>query len=83
MFRRPLGTISNSFYTTIAALLSIYPLVIREPNYTTIPERIAKNPKFYLYFKDCIGALDSSYIKVYIARETKPYRNVTARPRGI
>lgn len=75
LFRRPLGTISDSFYTVLAALLSIYLDVIREPEYNTVPERIAKNPKFYLYFKDCIGTLDSSYIKAYVVRETKLYRN--------
>jgi len=77
LFRRPLGTISDSFYTIITALLSIYPEVVRELEYNvdSVPERIATNPKFYLYFKDCIGALDSSYIKAYIVRETKLYRN--------
>lgn len=75
LFRRPLGTISDSFYTVLAALLSIYLDVVRELEYNTVPKRIAKNPKFYLYFKDCIGTLDSSYIKVYVVRETKLYRN--------
>lgn len=75
LFRRPLGTISDSFYTVIVALLSIYPEVIRELEYNTVSERISKNPKFYLYFIDYIGILDSSYIKVYVVRETKLYRN--------
>lgn len=75
LFRRPLGTISDSFYTIIAALLSIYLEVVRELEYNTVPERITKNPKFYLYFKDCVGALNSSYIKAYVVRETKLYRN--------
>lgn len=75
LFRRPLGTISDSFHTVITALLSIYPDVVREPEYNTVPERIAKNPKFYPYFKDCVGALDGSHIKAHVVGETKPYRN--------
>lgn len=77
LFRRPLGTISDSFYTIITALLSIYLEVVKELEYSidSVPEYITTNPKFYLYFKDCIGTLDSSYIKVYIVRETKLYRN--------
>lgn len=75
LFRRPLGTISDSFYTVIVALLSIYPEVVRELEYNAVPERITKNPKFYLYFKDCVGALNGSYIKAYVVRETKLYRN--------
>lgn len=77
LFRRPLGTISDSFHTIITALLSIYLEVVKEPEYSidSIPERIATNPKFYLYFKDYIGALDSSHIKAHIVKETKLYRN--------
>lgn len=77
LFRRPLGTISDSFYTIITVLLSIYLEVVKEPEYSidSVPERIATNPKFYLYFKDCVGTLDSSYIKAHIVRETKLYRN--------
>lgn len=75
LFRRLLGTISDSFYIVLTTLLSLYPAVIREPDYIAILDRILKNPKFYLYFRDCVGALDSSYIKAYIVRETKLYRN--------
>lgn len=59
----------------LTALLSIYLAVVREPNYIAILERILKNSKFYLYFRDYVGVLDSSYIKAYIVRETKLYRN--------
>lgn len=77
LFRRPLGTISDSFHTIITVLLSIYPEVVRELEYNvdSVPERITTNPKFYLYFKDYIGILDSSYIKAHVVRETKLYRN--------
>lgn len=75
LFKRPLGTISKSFYVSLAAILSIYLEVVKEPDYTTILYRIAKNSKFFLFFKDCIRALDSSYIKAYVIGETKLYRN--------
>lgn len=77
LFRRPLGTISDSFYTVMTALLSIYLEVVKEPEYSvdSVPERIATNPKFYPYFKDCVGALDGSYIKAHVVGETKLYRN--------
>lgn len=75
LFKRPLGTISKSFYVSLAAILSIYLEVVKEPDYTTILYRIAKNSKFFPFFKDCIRALDSSYIKVYVIGETKLYRN--------
>lgn len=60
---------------SLVAILSIYLEVIKEPDYTDVPYRIARNPKFFPFFKDCIGALDSSYIKAYVIGETKLYRN--------
>lgn len=74
-FRRLLSTISDSFYYVIATLLSLYKEVVREPDYKAIPTRIASNSKFFLYFQDCVRALDSSYIKAYIIGESKLFRN--------
>lgn len=74
-FRRPLGTVSDSFHHVMAALLSLYKEVVREPDYEAIPERIAGNNKFFPYFKDCVGALDGSHIKAHITGESKPFRN--------
>lgn len=74
-FRRPLGTISDSFYYVMAALLSLYKEVVQEPDYEAIPTRISSNSKFFPYFQDCVGALDSSHIKAYITGESKPFRN--------
>lgn len=70
-FRRLLGTISDSFYTVLTAMLSIYLAVVKEPDYSVVPTRIAENSKFFPFFKDCVSALDSSYIKVYITGESK------------
>lgn len=75
LFKRPLGTISDSFYISIATVLSIYPEVVKELDYEAILQRIARNPKFFLFFRDCVGALDSSYIKAFVIGETKLYRN--------
>lgn len=74
-FRRPLGTISDSFHYVIAALLLLYYKVVQELDYEAVPKRIASNSKFFLYFQDCVGALDSSYIKAYIIGESKLFRN--------
>lgn len=74
-FRRSLGTISDSFHTVLAAILSMYPEVVKEPDYDALPTRIAENPKFFPFFKDCVGALDGSHIKAYVTGESKPWRN--------
>lgn len=74
-FRQSLGTVSDSFYYVIATLLSLYSEVVKEPDYIAIPKRIRGNSKFFPFFKDCIGILDSSYIKAYITGESKLFRN--------
>lgn len=74
-FRRSLGTVSDSFYYVIAALLSLYSEVIKEPDYTAVPKRIRGNSKFFPFFKDYVGTLDGSYIKAYIIGESKLFRN--------
>lgn len=75
LFKRLLGIISDSFYISLAAILSIYLEVVKEPDYIATLYRIAKNSKFFPFFKDCVRALDSSYIKAYVIGETKLYRN--------
>lgn len=60
---------------SLAAILSMYLEVVKEPDYTGVLYRIARNPKFFPFFKDCVGVLDSSYIKAYVTGETKLYRN--------
>ena len=38
--------------------------------------RIAENPKYFTYFSDCLGALDSTHINVWVLPEDQPrYRN--------
>lgn len=75
LFKRLLDTISKSFYISLAAILSIYPEVVKEPDYIAILYRIARNPKFFPFFKDYVRVLDRSYIKAYVIGETKLYRN--------
>jgi len=55
--------------------LLLYKEVVREPDYKAITRRITGNNKFFLYFKDYVRALDSSYIKAYIIGESKLFRN--------
>ncbi|XP_016699969.2 uncharacterized protein [Gossypium hirsutum] len=45
-------------------------LVIRLPDEST-PSEITNNPRFYPYFKDCIGALDGTHIRASIPLSTQ------------
>ncbi|XP_042488222.1 uncharacterized protein LOC122068433 [Macadamia integrifolia] len=49
---------------------------IRPPNFDVVPPEITNNPKYYPYFKDCIGAIDGTHISAIVRRlEEIRYRN--------
>src|ERR1700730_15251924 len=58
-------------------MLQLYQHVVKLPTVETPPsDHITKNPKFAQYFTDCIGAIDSTYIDVYLPTSEQPrYRN--------
>ncbi|KAK5826076.1 hypothetical protein PVK06_020984 [Gossypium arboreum] len=49
----------------LRAILKLYKLVIRLPD-ESIPSEIRNNPRFYPYFKDCIGALDGTHVRASV-----------------
>ncbi|KAH1055419.1 hypothetical protein J1N35_033484 [Gossypium stocksii] len=49
----------------LRAVLKLYKLVIKLPDEST-PREIRNNPRFYPYFKDCIGALDGTHIRASV-----------------
>lgn len=57
--------ISNPFYSDHVAL----------PRNRT-PPHIASNPRFYPFFRHCLGAVDGTHFSAYIpAVDSAPYRN--------
>ncbi|KAK5812190.1 hypothetical protein PVK06_027606 [Gossypium arboreum] len=53
------------FWVVLRAILKLYKLVIRLPD-ESIPSEIRNNPRFYPYFKDCIGALDGTHVRASV-----------------
>ncbi|KAK5845700.1 hypothetical protein PVK06_001908 [Gossypium arboreum] len=54
------------FWVVLRAILKLYKLVIRLPD-ESIPSEIRNNPRFYSYFKDCIGALDGTQVRASVS----------------
>jgi hypothetical protein len=56
-------TISHTLHEVIDLLCdpTFYHSFMKQPNPNIIPNHILNNPKFYPYFKDCIGALDGTH----------------------
>ncbi|KAM0903096.1 hypothetical protein ACQ4PT_018891 [Festuca glaucescens] len=68
-------TISRYFHIVLTALMVLSANVIQLPS-INVPFKVASNPKFMPYFKDCIGAIDGTHIPVSISpTEQDPYRN--------
>ncbi|KAH1114726.1 hypothetical protein J1N35_008104 [Gossypium stocksii] len=60
-YYRSTETIHRYYRVVLKAILKLYKLVIRLPDEST-PSEIRNNPRFYPYFKDCIGALDGTHV---------------------
>ncbi|KAK5819007.1 hypothetical protein PVK06_023963 [Gossypium arboreum] len=64
-YYRSTETIHRYFRVVLRAFLKLYKIVIRLPNEST-PSEIRNNPRFYPYFKDCIGALDETHVSASV-----------------
>ncbi|XP_040948120.1 uncharacterized protein [Gossypium hirsutum] len=69
-YYRSTETVHRYFRVVLRAILKLYRLVIRLPNESN-PSEIRNNPRFYPYFKDCIGALDGTHIRASVPLSIK------------
>jgi hypothetical protein len=69
-FECSLGTVHNMFHKVLASLLKLAADIIkpRDPQFTTLHGRL-RNPRFYPYFNDCIGAIDGTHIPVQVSKD--------------
>ena len=63
-------TISRVFYEVLNALLRLHKSVVQLPSEET-PDEIEQDDKRWPYFCDCLGALDGSYIPVFVNGKAK------------
>lgn len=62
-FQHSTETVSRYVSLVMKELCRLSPSFVKLPNPRSIPKEIRKNSKFYPYFKDCLGALDGSFIQ--------------------
>ncbi|KAL7199328.1 hypothetical protein ACSBR2_021590 [Camellia fascicularis] len=86
-FRRSGETVSRHFHSFLRALISLEDRFLCQPNGSEVPPEILNNNRFHPYFKDCIGALDGTHVRVkesgkdaprYRGRKGYPTQNVLA-----
>nr|CAD40403.1 OSJNBa0004L19.21 [Oryza sativa Japonica Group] len=69
-FERSLATIHNMFHKVLASILKLAADIIkpRDPQFATLHSRL-RNPRYYPYFNDCIGAIDGTHIPVQVSKD--------------
>ncbi|XP_028771547.1 putative nuclease HARBI1 [Neltuma alba] len=86
-FRRSGETISRHLHIVLMAIIELEEKFVVQPNGSTIPLEIQNESKFFPYFKDCLGAIDGTHIRVkapsidaprYHGRKEFPTQNVLA-----
>ncbi|KAL5576292.1 hypothetical protein UlMin_017991 [Ulmus minor] len=71
-FRRSGETISRHFHEVLRAIISLEDQFLRQPNGVEIPQQILSSQRFYPYFKDCVGAIDGTHVRVKVSKEDAP-----------
>ncbi|KAL0375771.1 UNVERIFIED_CONTAM: hypothetical protein Scaly_0694700 [Sesamum calycinum] len=67
-FQHSLETINRRFHRVFSALCAMAPELITPPNFMEPHPRVANNPDFYPYFKDCVGAMDGTLVPAWVPR---------------
>jgi hypothetical protein len=87
-FERSLGTISRLFNKVLVCMDRLAADILKpvDPTFSTMHDRL-RSPRFYPYFKDCIGAIDGTHIPLtvpsnlfvqYLNRKGRTTQNVLA-----
>ncbi|OMO51093.1 hypothetical protein CCACVL1_30010 [Corchorus capsularis] len=69
-YYRSIETVHHYFRIVLRAILKLYTQLIKLPDDIT-PPKIMCNPRFYPYFKDCVGALDGTHVRASVPLETQ------------
>ncbi|KAL2253112.1 UNVERIFIED_CONTAM: hypothetical protein Sindi_0105900 [Sesamum indicum] len=79
-FQYSLETIHRRFHRVLSALCAMAPELITRPNFTDTHPRVASNPDFYPYFKDCVGAMDGTLVPAWVPQiDQNRYRSRKGR----
>ncbi|KAI3446871.1 hypothetical protein Pfo_003536 [Paulownia fortunei] len=65
-FQHFLETISKHMKHVAKALTKLAPELITTPNFQTTHTKILNDSSLYLYFKNCVGAIDGTFMAVWV-----------------
>uniref|UniRef100_A0A0R0LJV4 Uncharacterized protein n=1 Tax=Glycine max TaxID=3847 RepID=A0A0R0LJV4_SOYBN len=64
-FQHSLHMVSKWFRIILKAVCKLGTSIIHQRNQTSTHPHIRDNPKYYPYFKDCIGAIDGTHVSAW------------------
>ncbi|KAL5573544.1 hypothetical protein UlMin_023141 [Ulmus minor] len=71
-FYRSGEIVSRHFHEVLRAIISLEGQFLRQPNGVDVPQQIASSNRFYPYFKDCVGAIDGTHVRVKVSKYDAP-----------
>ncbi|XP_068504275.1 uncharacterized protein [Phaseolus vulgaris] len=71
-FHRSEETVSRHFHNVLKAILMLHGEFLIQPVGTEVEPHILNNNQFFPYFKDCLGAIDDTHVRVKVPRADAP-----------
>jgi len=71
-FRRSMETISRTFNSVLTSIIRLAHYIIkpRDPEFTEVHPML-ENPNFWPHFKNCIGAIDGTHVKLVVGKSKR------------
>ncbi|CAL5385091.1 unnamed protein product [Camellia sinensis] len=80
-YRRSGETVSRYFHQVLQAIISLEDIFLKQPDGFNCPPEIRNNPKYWPYFKDCVGAIDGTHFRVRVPnKDAQRYRGRKCYP---
>ncbi|CAL5322908.1 unnamed protein product [Camellia sinensis] len=80
-YRRSGETVSRHFHQVLKAIISLEDIFLKQPDGFNCPPEIRNNPKYWPYFKDCVGAIDGTHFRVRVPnKDAQRYRGRKCYP---
>ena len=81
LYRRSISATSRHFHRVLNAIISLEEQYIKQPTGDIVQKEIQDKPRFYPFFKDCIGAIDGTHVRVRVPNRDAPrYRGRKGYP---
>ncbi|WOG86595.1 hypothetical protein DCAR_0205810 [Daucus carota subsp. sativus] len=81
IYRRASSTTTRSFHRVLRAIIRLEANYFEQPTGQKIPKEIAQKKRFHPYFKDCVGAIDETHVRVKVPNKDVPrYRGRKGYP---